>query len=174
MFHIIVRENDIIILIAWKGETINMVLKEGQDNGVGVWEIEGQSKLEGRIRDAALEGLEKQEYADPDDVSIEDILIVGSFGSGLGVPEKSDLDIMILVWYSGDSRSSEFSSAMEAIASGVNYRSEQILAGFNEFNGLETYVYPFLEMDQHLGEMAGFEPVTHYYNLTESEKRSYY
>lgn len=151
-----------------------MVRKEGQENGIGVWEVSGYSKLESRIEDAIEEGLGKQDYVNESDISLEDILVVGSYGSGMGVPGKSDLDLVVLVSYKGDIRSSDYSKCMEAIAGSVNYNESSILSGFSEFNGLETYVYPFLERQKHLSKMAQQEPVEYYYNLTEDKKKSYY
>lgn len=151
-----------------------MVRKEGQENGIGVWEVSGYSKLESRIKDAVNEGVDRQNHVHKSDVSTEDVLVVGSYGSGLGVPGKSDLDLIVLVTYRGDVRSSEYSKCMEAIAGAVNYNESTILSGFSEFDGLETYVYPFLERQKHMSKMARHEPVEYYYNLTEDKKKSYF
>lgn len=151
-----------------------MVLEEGRTNGIGVWEVQGYKQLERSIRSAAKTGLRKQGYIDEDDIVIEEILVVGSYGAGMGVPGKSDLDVVVLVSYMGDSRSSDFSNAMEGIAGAINYEKESIISGFSEFTDLEAYVFPILERDQHLGEMSMHEPVEYYYNLTEDSKWSYY
>lgn len=151
-----------------------MVRKEGQENGIGVWEVSGYSKLTSRIENAVEEGLDKQDHVDKTDISLEDILVVGSYGSGMGVPGKSDLDLIILLTYRGDTRSNDYSQCMQAIAGAVNYNESSILSGFSEFNGLETYVYPFLERQKHMSKMARHEPVENYYNLTEDKKKSYF
>lgn len=151
-----------------------MVLEEGRKDGVGIWEISGYKRLEKLINSAIDEGIEKQEYINEEDISVEDILIMGSYGSGMGVPGKSDLDIVVLVSYKGDVRSNDYSNAMKDIAGSINYNEPKILSGFSEFDGLEAYVYPFLEKSKHLGKMSMHEPVEYYYNLTEDQKRSYY
>lgn len=151
-----------------------MVREEGLENGIGVWEVSNYSKLEPRIKDAVEEGLEKQNHVDMSDISVEDIIVVGSYGSGFGVPEKSDLDLIILLTYMGDIRSSDYSKCMEAVAGAVNYNESTILSGFSEFNGLEAYVYPFLERQKHMSEMARQDSVEYYYNLTTDEKKSYF
>lgn len=151
-----------------------MVRKEGQENGKGVWEVSGYSNLLPRIEDAVQEGLDKQSHVDETDISLDEVLVVGSYGSGLGVPGKSDLDLVVLMSYMGDIRSSEYSKCMKAVAGAVNYNESTILSGFTEFDGLETYVYPFLEKQKHISEMARHEPVEYYYNLTTDQKKSYF
>lgn len=148
-----------------------MVLEEGRKNGTGIWEIEGHEKIENKINNI-VENYIKSEVSI--DMNLEEVLVVGSYGSGMGVEGKSDLDIVVLVSGRVDNRSNEYSEAMKEIAGKINYNENSILSGFNEFTGIEAYVYPFLERQKHLTDMCEHEPVETYYNLTEEKKKSYY
>lgn len=148
-----------------------MVLEEGKKNGTGIWEIDGYEKIEKRIRNIVKDYISSEV---DENINLERILIVGSYGSGMGVKGKSDLDIVILVDSTMPIRSTEYSQIMRDIAGKVNYNEKNILKGFSEFTGLESYVYPFLEREKHLVKLCRDEPVEEYYNLTEDRKESYY
>ena len=64
-----------------------MVRKEGQENGVGIWEINGINKIADRIRSR----IDSFGY----EFELKTIYVMGSFGSGMGVPQKSDIDIAV-------------------------------------------------------------------------------
>lgn len=148
-----------------------MVLEEGEKNGIGIWEVDGYKKIENRINNIVVDYINSEVDIR---VDLEDILVVGSYGSGMGVKGKSDLDLVILVSSTEDIRSNQYSNVMKEIAGKVNYNESSILSGFDEFTGLETYVYPFLEREKHLVDMCKHEPVEEYYNLTKDKKKSYY
>jgi hypothetical protein len=147
-----------------------MVLEEGREDGIGIWEVDGYEVLCERVESVCYDYIGSSDW----DIEVEDILVVGSYGAGMGVEGESDLDLVILVYSGMDPRSGEYSEEMKYIAGSVNSSEGEILSGFCEFDGLEAYVYPFLERGQRLGEMAKHEPVDTYYNLSEDGERSYY
>lgn len=151
-----------------------MVLKEGQEDGVGIWEINDYKNIENIVKSLVKEKIREQEKIKSKNLDYEETLVVGSYGAGLGVPGKSDLDLIVLVYYKGDNRSFEFSNIMKEIAGKINGNKNNILSKYQEFTDLECYVYPYLERQQHLAEMANHEPVEYYYNITKDTKESYY
>lgn len=151
-----------------------MVRDEGLDDGTGIWEIPGYQNIEPLVKQLVREAIENQNYVSPERVTYECTYIVGSYGSGMGVKRKSDLDIMVLVMFDGDLRSYEFSKVLEDIAGHLNYNKKSIIGEFSEIADFEAYVYPLLESEKELHKLAQESEVTHYYDLTEDEKKPYY
>lgn len=148
-----------------------MVLEEGRKNGIGIWDVNNYRQIHERIESIVSTYISSNVDFD---MVLEEILIVGSYGAGMGIRGKSDLDLMIIIGSSKDSRSTELSQTMRDIAETVNYNEDKILDGFDAFDGLEAYVYPFLEKDKQLANLCEHEPIETYYNLTQDKKRSYY
>lgn len=140
----------------------------------GIWELDGYQNLTDKILDALESGLEKQDFVPEQDITVEEILIFGSYGNGTGIPYESDLDIMVLVSYDGNIRSHDYSECMKALAGAVNYNQSQIVSTIQCITEIETYVYPVLEKQKHLTQMAMNGSVETYYNLTTGSKESYY
>jgi hypothetical protein len=76
--------------------------------------------------------------------------------------------------YSGDPRELSFSQFLQHLAGEINTSGTEILGHIDEISEHETYVYPYLEREQFLFEMAQHEPVKFYYNLTEDTKSAYF
>lgn len=140
-----------------------MVRKEGQENGIGVWNIEGYSKIYDRI-------VSRIESVDSD-FEISEIIVMGSYGAGYGVPGKSDLDVVVFGIFNAPIGESELSVWQSRLAEKV--MSAPILDGFSEINGLDLYVDDPAHKTQALRQYWAYEPVEKYYDLSADEIQKY-
>jgi len=152
-----------------------MVRKEGKENGKGAEEIENINSVELKIKSLFTEYCAKFNYIeDSNDISIEEVLIVGSYGNKDGLPDKSDLDVIILTWYEGNIKSNDYSQWMEEFSSFIQANEDKILSDINSVDKIDSYVFPYFERQKHLAKLAKHESVKKYYNLTENQYYSYY
>jgi len=140
-----------------------MVRKEGQENGVGIWEINGINKIADRIRSR----IDSFGY----EFELRTIYVMGSFGSGMGVPQKSDIDIAVSGVFYGTLSPSELSNLQSKLAGHI--MDGDILHDFIEFNGIDLYVNDPAHIDEMMRSYATFEPVETYYDLVNDRKIKY-
>jgi len=141
-----------------------MVQNEGIENGIGIYDINKIDNIEEKI---------KQQISTFDfDFEIESIYVMGSFGSGMGIPGESDLDIIV----SGNFQHSKSPNKSQNLRSKLEEHIEtsQIISNFPQFTELDLYVHNPSRSRQELELYAEEEPsVTHYYNLTTNSKVNY-
>jgi len=142
---------------------LQMVRKTGQENGVGIWEINGIKKIADRIQSR----IDSFGY----EFELETIYVIGSFGSGMGVPQKSDLDIAVSGVFYGALSQSELSNLQSKLAGHI--MDGDILHDFIEFDELDLYVNDPAHIDGMMRSYATFEPVETYYDLLKDRKIEY-
>lgn len=149
-----------------------MVRKRGQENGIGIWEVDGNGELFERI-EAAFDAFRRdQEFVDPDTVSLSDAYVVGSYGDGKAVAGRSDLDVVLSISYLGDLRSNEFSRFLRHACGAVV--TAEVADGLPGIEEVDVLAYPMLEVTRHMREMGTHEPVETYYSLNDGERRHYF
>lgn len=140
-----------------------MVQKAGQENGIGIWEVDEYIEIYDRI-------ISRIEAVDSD-FEISEVIVMGSYGAGYGVPGKSDLDVVVFGIFNAPIGQSELSVWQSQLAEKI--MDAPILDGFSEINGLDLYVDDPAHKIQALRQYWAYEPVESYYNLTDDEKRQY-
>lgn len=140
-----------------------MVRKEGQENGVGIWEIDNTHTIEERIK----QRIESFEYQ----FELETIYVIGSYGSGMGVPGKSDLDVVVSGVFYGALSPSELSNIQNELAEHII--EGDIIHDFSEFTALDLYVDDPAHIEDAAKTYASFEPVDTYYDLMEESTIEY-
>lgn len=140
-----------------------MVRKEGQENGIGIWEVSGYQDIHDQVRTALKDADEE--------FIINTIYVIGSYGSGFGVRGESDLDIIIEGYFNGALSSSERTVLEQKLLSELE--SQNILEDYPDITGLDAYIEDPSTIVDALQQYAVYEPVTHYYNLTDDQKELY-
>lgn len=135
----------------------HMVRAEGQENGRGVWEVDGYEKIVSRITDII------DDIAP--DFEVSEIYVFGSFGAGYGVPGHSDLDILISGVFNRKIEPTTLEATQSKLAEEIE--SENIVADFDVFTGADISVEDPSQARGVLQLYHSFEPVETYYNLTE-------
>lgn len=142
-----------------------MVRQQGQEEGVGVWELDGVEELDRRVTDAFETFRDEQDFVDASMVSFDTAFVAGSYGDGAGVPGKSDLDIVLSVSYRGDPREQAYSQFLRHLAGHLKGNEAAVLECLDGVDELDVLAYPMMEVTQHLQEMGTHEPVETYYAL---------
>lgn len=140
-----------------------MVRKEGQEEGVAIWEIDNIHTIEDRIK----QRIESFDYP----FELETIYVIGSYGSGMGVPNKSDLDVVVSGVFNGVLSPSELSNMQGKLAEHI--MDGDIIDDYSEFTALDLYVDDPAHFEDATKTYASFEPVETYYDLLNEETIEY-
>lgn len=141
----------------------HMVRKAGQEDGIGVWDVDGHSQISTQI-------LMELETIDPEFI-VDSVYVFGSFGSGKGVPGESDLDIIVSGYFNGVFSENELEVLQSEIASELE--SIGLVDEFEEFNGVDIAVNDPAYTEEILHVYQAFEPVDMYYDLINERKIEY-